>query len=103
VTTRLFDLYKIGVGSSSSHTMGCMQACVRRGMVAEGILPDGFKVKRRAYLLAERLREKEADGLSCDPLAPLDWITVHAMTVNEENAACGRVVPAEAHYMERLK
>ena len=29
-----------------------------------------------------------------DPLAPLDWVTVYAMAVNEENAAGGRVVTA---------
>ena len=44
-----------------------------------------------------------------DPLSQLDWITVYAMAVNEENAAGGRVVtaptngaagvvPAVAHY-----
>jgi len=90
-----------------------MQACVRRGIAAEGILPGGLNVKRRAHRLAARLRDKEAEGLSCDPLAPLDWITVYAMAVNEENAAGGRVVtaptngaagvvPAVAHYYDRF-
>ena len=37
---------------------------------------------------------KEAEGLRGDPLAPLDWVTVYAMAVNEENAAGGRVVTA---------
>src|SRR2546429_2592939 len=31
---------------------------------------------------------------SKDPLAPIDWVTVYAMAVNEENAAGGRVVTA---------
>jgi L-serine dehydratase len=95
------------------HIWQTMQACVRRGIAAEGILPGGLKVKRRAHLLAARLRQKEEEGLNCDPLAPLDWITVYAMAVNEENAAGGRVVtaptngasgvvPAVAHYYDRF-
>lgn len=90
-----------------------MRACVERGIATEGILPGGLNVRRRAHRLAERLREKEADGLRGDPLAPLDWVTVYAMAVNEENAAGGRVVtaptngaagvvPAVAHYYERF-
>ncbi len=71
-----------------------MQTCVERGIEAEGILPGGLNVCRRAHRLAERLRAKEASGLRGDPLAPLDWVTVYAMAVNEENAAGGRVVTA---------
>ena len=90
-----------------------MQSCVDRGIQAEGILPGGLNVRRRAHRLAERLRANEADGLRGDPLAPLDWVTVYAMAVNEENAAGGRVVtaptngaagvvPAVAHYYDRF-
>jgi L-serine dehydratase len=82
------------VRAGIDHLWETMQECVRRGMAAEGILPGGLNVKRRARLLATRLRKKEEEGLSCDPLAPLDWITVYAMAVNEENAAGGRVVTA---------
>ena len=71
-----------------------MQACAERGMAAEGILPGGLQVRRRARRLAERLRDREASGKQGDPLAPLDWVTVYAMAVNEENAAGGRVVTA---------
>jgi L-serine dehydratase len=90
-----------------------MKTCVQRGMEAEGILPGGLQVRRRAHRLAARLHEKEADGLRGDPLAPLDWVTVYAMAVNEENAAGGRVVtaptngaagvvPAVAHYYDHF-
>ncbi|MEU6573873.1 L-serine ammonia-lyase [Streptomyces sp. NPDC046805] len=66
-----------------------MQACVSRGMSREGILPGGLKVRRRAAVSARQLR---ADG---DPLAhAMEWITLYAMAVNEENAAGGRVVTA---------
>jgi L-serine dehydratase len=86
-----------------------MQACVERGMTTEGILPGGLSVRRRAKRLAERLSARESEGKVGDPLAPLDWVTVYAMAVNEENAAGGRVVtaptngaagviPAVAHY-----
>jgi L-serine dehydratase len=90
-----------------------MQECVQRGIDAEGILPGGLQVRRRAHRLAARLEGKEATGLRGDPLAPLDWVTVYAMAVNEENAAGGRVVtaptngaagvvPAVAHYYNRF-
>jgi len=86
-----------------------MQACVARGIATEGILPGGLNVRRRAHRLAARLREKQQEEKPSDPLAPLDWVTVYAMAVNEENAAGGRVVtaptngaagvvPAVAHY-----
>jgi L-serine dehydratase len=90
-----------------------MKGCIERGISTEGILPGGLNVRRRAHRLAERLKEKEASGLPGDPLAPLDWVTVYAMAVNEENAAGGRVVtaptngaagvvPAVARYYERF-
>ena len=67
-----------------------MQACMQRGLVTEGILPGGLKVRRRAPALARRLTERG----SADPLAVMDWVNVFAMAVNEENAAGGRVVTA---------
>jgi L-serine dehydratase len=88
-----------------------MKGCVARGIATEGILPGGLNVRRRAHRLADRLKEKEATGQPSDPLAPLDWVTVYAIAVNEENAAGGRVVtaptngaagvvPAVAHFYE---
>lgn len=85
-----------------------MKGCIERGIETEGILPGGLKVLRRAHRFAARLRETE----KTDPLAPLDWVKVYAMAVNEENAAGGRVVtaptngaagvvPAVAQYYER--
>jgi len=71
-----------------------MQSCVDRGIAAEGILPGGLNVQRRAHRLSERLKSRDSSGTHGDPLAPLDWVTVYAMAVNEENAAGGRVVTA---------
>jgi L-serine dehydratase len=66
-----------------------MRTCVDRGMAREGILPGGLKVRRRAAHSARQLR---AEG---DPtVRSMEWVTLYAMAVNEENAAGGRVVTA---------
>ncbi|MFE1839577.1 L-serine ammonia-lyase [Streptomyces sviceus] len=66
-----------------------MQDCVSRGMSQEGILPGGLRVRRRAAMTARQLRA-EGDALAHS----MEWITLYAMAVNEENAAGGRVVTA---------
>ena len=89
-----------------------MQDCVRRGCRTEGILPGGFKVKRRAAPLFKALSENPEAALR-DPLQVLDWVNLYALAVNEENAAGGRVVtaptngaagiiPAVLHYYTRF-
>ncbi|MEU6117498.1 L-serine ammonia-lyase [Streptomyces sp. NPDC047117] len=66
-----------------------MAACVTRGLAGEGILPGGLRVRRRAAAAAKALR---AEG---DPAGrAMEWVTLYAMAVNEENAAGGRVVTA---------
>ncbi|MFG1809744.1 L-serine ammonia-lyase [Streptomyces sp. NPDC049040] len=66
-----------------------MKECVRSGMSREGILPGGLKVRRRAATSARQLRA-EGDAAA----RAMEWITLYAMAVNEENAAGGRVVTA---------
>jgi L-serine dehydratase len=89
-----------------------MQACVLRGCRTEGVLPGGFKVKRRAADLYTRLCANPELALR-DPLQVLDWVNLYALAVNEENAAGGRVVtaptngaagivPAVLHYYVRF-
>ena len=89
-----------------------MEACVANGCRHEGILPGGLKVKRRAPGLYRKLSEKGASK-GADPLAALDWVSLYAIAVNEENAAGGRVVtaptngaagiiPAVLHYYTRF-
>jgi len=68
-----------------------MQECVRRGCEAEGVLPGGLRVRRRARKLRENL-ERTSD--TADPLYAMEWVTLYALAVNEENAAGGRVVTA---------
>ena len=89
-----------------------MQACVVRGCQTDGVLPGGFKVKRRAHQLHHDLTAHPEKALT-DPLAVLDWVNLYALAVNEENAAGGRVVtaptngaagivPAVLHYYRRF-
>ncbi|MEL4178292.1 L-serine ammonia-lyase [Roseateles sp. PN1] len=89
-----------------------MQDCVTRGCKTEGILPGGFKVKRRAAQLHADLTRNPEAALR-DPLQVMDWVNLYALAVNEENAAGGRVVtaptngaagiiPAVLHYYTRF-
>jgi L-serine dehydratase len=70
-----------------------MQGCVRRGLSTDGILPGGFKVKRRAAQLHRDLTAHPEKALT-DPLQVMDWVNLFALAVSEENAAGGRVVTA---------
>ncbi|HMC92950.1 MAG TPA: L-serine ammonia-lyase, partial [Allosphingosinicella sp.] len=70
-----------------------MQACVERGVRTDGVLPGGFKVRRRAADLYRQLCANPEAALR-DPLQVLDWVNLYALAVNEENAAGGRVVTA---------
>jgi L-serine dehydratase len=73
------------------HIWSVMQECVERGTRATGVLPGGLKVRRRAATLRAQL---EAGPEDTDPLRAMDWVTLYALAVNEENAAGGRVVTA---------
>ena len=87
-----------------------MAECVRNGYTHEGVLPGGLKVPRRAKSLHDKLLAE--DGAD-DPLYAMDWVSLYALAVNEENAAGGRVVtaptngaagiiPAVLHYYQRF-
>lgn len=90
-----------------------MQNCVKRGIAAQGELPGGLRVKRRANHMYEQLVSRPESSLA-DPLSILDWVNLYALAVNEENAAGGRVVtaptngaagiiPAVLHYAVRFR
>jgi L-serine dehydratase len=94
------------------HIWHVMQACVKRGCETPGVLPGGYKVKRRAPPLYAQLTSPQVAAPS-DPLIALDWVNLWALAVNEENAAGGRVVtaptngaagivPALMHYYARF-
>jgi L-serine dehydratase len=87
-----------------------MQACVERGFRQQGVLPGVLKVRRRAPRMHRMLTETSAAG----PLDVMDWVNAFALSVNEENAAGGRVVtaptngaagivPAVLHYYRRFE
>jgi len=68
-----------------------MTDCIDRGLSAEGILPGGLKVSRRAAAMAQNLRAIDAAG---GRDTSHEWLQAYAIAVNEENAAGGRVVTA---------
>lgn len=82
-----------------------MKACIYRGCHAEGILPGGLHVKRRAAALNKKLLQgktyndfdswlTEIRKGGNDFTYILDWVSCFALAVNEENASFGRVVTA---------
>jgi len=79
--------------------------CVYRGCHAEGVLPGGLHVERRASKMNQRLLNGRAySGYASwlqairrggkDFAYILDWVSCFALSVNEENASFGRVVTA---------
>ena len=89
-----------------------MQECVDCGCRAGGILPGGLNVRRRAPRLYRELTAHPESRLQ-DPLTVIDWVSLYAMAVNEENASGHRVVtaptngaagviPAVLHYYVRI-
>ncbi len=70
-----------------------MNNCIERGLQAEGELPGGLKVKRRAANLRQQLDDERLSN-SAPFEAANEWLAVYAMAVNEENAAGGQVVTA---------
>ena len=90
-----------------------MAQCIFKGVYAQGILPGGLQVRRRAFDLNAKLlkhldanltetskvfsraewMEKVKKGGN-DFTSILDWVSCFALAVNEENASFGRVVTA---------
>jgi iron-sulfur-dependent L-serine dehydratase single chain form len=96
IRARLLDLWRV------------MRESVERGCTREGLLPGGLKVRRRAHHLHTKLVTESGT----DPLQAMDWVTLFALAVNEENAAGGRIVtaptngaagivPAVLHYYDK--
>lgn len=70
-----------------------MTSCIDRGLKAEGIMPGGLNVRRRARGIHDKLHEEWRSN-RVNPVLANDWLSVYAMAVNEENAVGGRVVTA---------
>ncbi|MBC8259406.1 MAG: L-serine ammonia-lyase [SAR324 cluster bacterium] len=90
---------------------GVMQECTQRGMSSsESHLPGGLNVRRRAPDLYRELMKNPDHS----PAELMDWVSLFAMAVNEENASGGRIVtaptnggggviPAVMHYCQRFR
>jgi len=79
------------IRDSLLHIWSVMQECVQHGTRATGVLPGGLQVRRRAAALRAQLDTTRDET---DPLRAMEWVTLYALAVNEENAAGGRVVTA---------
>jgi L-serine dehydratase len=73
--------------------IAAMFACVERGLATSGVLPGGLSVERRARAIHDRLIEN-ARRNARPAHEIMDYVSVYALAVNEENAAGGRVVTA---------
>lgn len=62
-----------------------MMDCMNRGLQAEGLLPGGLGLQRRARNLAHRLESRN----HILPHSAMEWVSLRAIAVNEENAAGG--------------
>lgn len=70
-----------------------MEQSIKRGCETEGVLPGGLKVKRRAPHIYRQL-QAQSRSKNGDPLAAMDWVSLYALAVSEENAGGGRIVTA---------
>jgi len=70
-----------------------MLAAIERGCVSNGTLPGPQQLRRRAPTLFADLKLRSTTT-AVDPFEMMDWVSLYAMAVNEENAAGGRVVTA---------
>ncbi len=73
------------------HIWSVMEESIERGCRSEGVLPGGLGVRRRAATLFRNLQTQTTPA---HPLAALDWVSLFALAVNEENAAGSRIVTA---------
>ena len=72
-----------------------MDSCIATGTATTGTLPGGLNVRRRAHRLHQRLMASGGRFRDeIDPLAAMDWVSLWALAVNEQNAGGGRVVTA---------
>ena len=71
-----------------------MNECIENGYHHEGVLPGGLNVKRRAPELYKKLIEKKGIPSIHETADIMNHLNLYAMSVNEENAAGGRIVTA---------
>ncbi len=106
------------IAAQLDHLWNVMSDCIAKGCQAKGILPGSLRIPRRAPEIfqklsgtkpgepvevgsipsdlrpSQRFLAKATVAANADPLRLLDWVSLFALAVNEENAAGGRVVTA---------
>lgn len=73
------------------HIWDVMSRCIDKGCEKDGILPGGLNVRRRAKSLLQQL---SLPSKKKNPAEVMEWVSLWALAVNEENAAFSRVVTA---------
>ncbi len=81
------------LNSGLDHVWATMNACMNRGLKAQGILPGGLKVRRRAADIFTKLKAEHGSN-HIQPHQVMDFLSVYGMAINEENAGGGKVVTA---------
>ncbi|WP_099558622.1 L-serine ammonia-lyase [Hartmannibacter diazotrophicus] len=76
-----------------SRIVDTMMLCVDRGLSTEGELPGGLSVRRRARRIFDKVEAGRGVNVR-RANEPMDYVSIFAIAVNEENAAGGRVVTA---------
>jgi L-serine dehydratase len=69
-----------------------MKNCINKSLNEPGILPGGLNIKRRAPELYQKLTIARSNNTYIDN--DMNWLSLYAIAVNEENAAGGKVVTA---------
>lgn len=97
------------ISEQLDHLWEVMRKCIDRGCQSSGLLPGSLRVVRRAPKIFQQLTVRFPAKPQCpsdlllvqnqnhpftDPLQQLDWVSLFALAVNEENAAGGKVVTA---------
>jgi L-serine dehydratase len=100
------------IRSRCLHIWHVMDEALKSGLKKKGELPGGLGVSRRASLYYDHLFKSEKQ-FAQDPALMMDWVSVFALAVSEENAVGARVVtaptngsagviPAILHYLEEF-
>lgn len=103
---------QVGLDDGLDAIWNAMHVCVEAGLNADGTLPGGLGVTRRAAAIRRQLEEYERQPQR-ERDTSTEWLHAFALAVNEENASGGRVVtaptngaagiiPAVGHYYLRF-
>jgi len=88
LTNELEHFDKEGLYHGMERIWESMQSCIQKGLQADGHLPGGLNIARRAKSLYQSINS------SVDQANINDWLCAYAMAVNEENAFGNMVVTA---------